>query len=180
MAGKVHDELWDEEEGIYCDRDLEGNPERVQAVSGFFPLMLPDMPEGRAERLVEALNDPDRFNAPFPVPTVAVSDPTYSNDMWRGCMWANTNYLVIHGLRRQGRTAEADRLAAKTIDCVRKYYETCGVLFEFFDSSDKTPPNACDRKGPCEPPYDIRKKVQCIRDYHWTAAVTALLLLGAS
>jgi len=178
LAGKVHAELWDEDDGIYYDRDLDGNFEGVQAVSGFFPLMLPDMPEGRAERLVEALNDPERFNAAFPVPTVAVSDPNYSTDMWRGCTWANTNYLVIHGLRRQGQKEEADRLAAKTIQFVRQYYEQCGVLFEFFDSSDESPPFVCDRKGRCEPPYDIRKKVQCIRDYHWTAAVTALLLLG--
>jgi hypothetical protein len=51
------------------------------------------------------------------------------------------------------------------------------VLFEFFDATDKRPPTQCDRKGLHQEPYDIYRKMDSIRDYHWTAALTALLLL---
>lgn len=178
MSDRIHRELWDDPDGFYYDRDMDGDLERVKAVSGFFPLMLGDMPAGRADRLASLLRDPGEFDAPFPVPTVALSEPTWSTDMWRGATWANTNYLVIHGLLAQGKQDEAARLAQSTVAHVRKHYERFGVLFEFFDSKDEVAPLHCDRKGPCDGPYDIRAKVHCIRDYHWTAAVTACLLLN--
>jgi glycogen debranching enzyme len=177
MSKKVHDYLWDEQDGFYYDRDMDGHPSRIKAVSGFFPLLLDDVPPERVDRLVQILTDPEWFNTPFPVPSVALCEPTWSTDMWRGATWVNTNYLVILGLARDGRVEEAARLAEKTIAHVRKYYERFGVLFEFFDASDSVPPSACDRKGPQVEPYDIRRKMDAIRDYHWTAALTARLLL---
>jgi neutral trehalase len=176
MSRRVHDLLWDEAEGFYFDRDMDGRFERVRGVTGFLPLMLDDMSADRAGRLVRTLRDPKRFAVPFPLPTVALDEPSWSRDMWRGCAWANTNYLVIHGLRRRGYRDEAAWIARSTVEHVDRYYQRYGVLFEFFDSRDEVAPPACDRKGPCDGPYDIRRKVSCIRDYHWTAAVTACLL----
>ena len=64
----------------------------------------------------------------------------------------------------------------KTIHYVNKYYERYGVIFEFFDSQDRRPPTLCDRKGPHQEPYNIRRKMDSIRDYHFTAALVACLL----
>jgi glycogen debranching enzyme len=177
MSVHVHGYLWDDGDGFYYDRDMDGQHTRVKAVSGFFPLLLDDVPPERVDRLVQALMDPEWFNAPFPVPSVALCEPTWSTDMWRGATWVNTNYLIVLGLAQHGRAEEAAWLAEKTIAHVRKYYERFGVLFEFFDASDSVPPPACDRKGPRVEPYDIRHKMDAIRDYHWTAALTARLLL---
>jgi hypothetical protein len=58
--------------------------------------------------------------------------------------------------------------------------QTNGVVFEFYDAQDQVPPVACDRKGPHREPYDIRQKTDPIRDYHWTAALTARLLPDAA
>jgi glycogen debranching enzyme len=177
MSQRVHGYLWGEGDGFYYDRDMDGQHSRVKAVSGFFPLLLDDVPPERVDRLVQVLMDPEWFNAPFPVPSVALCEPTWSTDMWRGATWINTNYLIILGLARHDRAEEAAWLAEKTIAYVRKYYERFGVLFEFFDAGDSVPPSACDRKGPRVEPYDIRRKMDAIRDYHWTAALTARLLL---
>ena len=178
MSEKVHGYLWDERDGFYCDRGMDGQYARVRAVSGFFPLLLDDVPPERVDRLVQVLMDPEWFNAPFPVPSVALCEPTWSTDMWRGATWVNTNYLVILGLARHGKVEEAAWLTEKTIAHVRKYYERFGVMFEFFDARDNVPPSACDRKGPRVEPYDIRRKMDAIRDYHWTAALAARLLLN--
>jgi glycogen debranching enzyme len=177
MSEKVHSYLWDERDGFYYDRDMDGRHSRVRAVSGIFALLLDDVPPERVDRLVQVLKDPEWFNAPFPAPSVALCEPTWSTDMWRGATWVNTNYLIILGLAQHGRAEEAAWLAEKTIGYVRKYYEQFGVLFEFFDASDDVPPSACNRKGPRVEPYDIRRKMDSIRDYHWTAALTARLLL---
>jgi len=177
MSRQVHDLLWDEAGGFYFDRRFDGSLTGVRAVSGFLPLLLPDLPAGRARRLLEALNDPGQFHSAFPVPSLSVSHPEWSTDMWRGATWINFNYFVILGLRRCGYIEEAGRLADWTVAVVNRYYRQYGVLFEFFDASDERPPLACDRKGKRVEPYDIRRKYDSIRDYHWTAALTARLLL---
>jgi len=167
--------LW--RDGFYYDCDLEGRPTGVKAVSGFLPLLLPGVPADHVAALVRQLDNPATFAAPFPVPSVSLDDPAFSTDMWRGPTWANLNYAVILGLRRQGQRTVADRLAALTLEHVARHFEASGVLFEFFDARDEVPPQACARKGPCAGQYDLRRKVDSIRDYHWTAAVAACLLL---
>ena len=89
--------------------------------------------------------------------------------MWRGPTWLNLNYFIILGLRKQGQTEAAQWLAEQTLAHVEKYYQRYGVLFEFYDSKDETPPPLCDRKGAHVEPYNIRRKMDSIRDYHWTA-----------
>jgi hypothetical protein len=87
------------------------------------------------------------------------------------------NYLIVQGLRLHGRHDEAEILADRTIELVRRYYERYGVIFEYYDSKDERPPVECDRKGPCRGTYNIRVKLDSIRDYHWSAALTACLIL---
>lgn len=178
MSAQVQNLLWDERDRFYYDREMDGTFTRVRAVSGFLPLMLDGMPPERVDALVAALHDPDDFGTAFPVPSVSAGHPEYSTDMWRGATWLNLNYAIYVGLRKQGKEAEARWLAETSLSYVNKYYERYGVTFEFFDSQDRVAPPLCDRKGPHVEPYDIRHKVDSIRDYHWTAAVTAIWLLG--
>jgi glycogen debranching enzyme len=180
LSAKIHVALWNEQDGFYHDLRMDGQLSQIRAASGFLPLLLTDIPPARVGRLIEVLLDTEHFNTAFPVPSVAVSEPTWSTDMWRGATWININYLIVEGLKRHGQADVAHWLAEKTVTTVRKYYEQFGVLFEFYDAKDALPPPACDRKGPRQEPYDIRRKMDAIRDYHWTAALTALLLLDQS
>ena len=167
----IHELLWDDQRGLYYDRTMNGELSDVAAISGLLPLLLDDIPPERVDRLVAAIDDPARFATRAPIPSVAVSDPSWSTDMWRGATWINTNYLVIQGLQRHGRLDVAGRLRTQTLELVDRYYNSHGVVFEFYDSADQRPPIECDRKGPAASSYDIRRKVDCIRDFHWTAAL---------
>lgn len=177
ISAAVHRDLWDEADGFYYDRTLEGRLTGIRAVSGFLPLLLDDLPPGRAERLLAALHDPAHFAVSFPIPSLSVSDPSWSTDMWRGATWLNLNYLVIEGLKRQGRADEAHRLAEASITQVRLAAEAHGVIFEFYDAKGLVPPSRCHRKGPPADVFDLRGKVDAIRDYHWSAALTVCLML---
>jgi neutral trehalase len=177
VSAAIHRLLWDETRRFYYDRTMSGGLSSVTAVSGLVPLLLDDLPPSRAVELAVALADPDRFGSSAPVPSVVLSDPSWSTDMWRGASWVPMNFLIICGLRRHERTEEAERLRRQTIEMVSKYYERYGVLFEFFDSSDARPPTECDRKGPLSGPYDVRDNHGSVRDLHWTAALTACLIL---
>ncbi|MEK6795677.1 MAG: trehalase family glycosidase, partial [Spirochaetota bacterium] len=172
METLVHSLLWDEKSGFYYDRHANGSLSPVKAVTGFLPLMLTNVPKERIDRLIIHLYDPNEFASAFPVPSVSLSEPTWGTDMWRGATWINTNYLIALGLALHGRTDEASSLRKTTVAFVRNYYERYGVTFEFYDAKDGVPPMRCDRKGPTTSVYDIRKKMDSIRDYHWTAALT--------
>ncbi|MDR6884164.1 MGH1-like glycoside hydrolase domain-containing protein [Bacillus sp. 3255] len=179
MSANVHSQLWDEEDGFYYDLGMDGRKSKVKAVSGFMPLLLEDIHEARTERLLAMLHNPQHFGTGLPIPSTAVSESAYSTDMWRGPVWISTNYLVIRGLRKQGKEEEASKLAERTIAAVQFWYERHGVIFEYFDAEDKRPPSACCRKGPPLQQYDIRRKIDPIRDFHWSAALTACLLLDS-
>jgi len=179
MAGRIHELLWDADIGLYTDRDLDGQLTGVKAVSGFLPLLLGHVAPDRVDALAAHAANPETFGAAFPLPSASLDEPTWSTDMWRGATWINLNWLAIQGFRRCHRPDVAADLAQKTVDMVERYYGEYGVLFEFYDARDERPPLACDRKGPRQEPYDIRHKVDSIRDYHWTAALVADLLLSA-
>jgi len=176
IEAAIHALLWSEPDGFYYDRTMGGEHTGVKAVTGFFPLLHPSLPAERVDRLVAMLRS-EHFDTPFPLPSVAATDLEFGTDMWRGATWVNTNIIVIRGLRLHGRHDEADRLRDLTIEHVRTHYERHGVLFEFFDAADRVPPTACHRKGPPDGKPYLLGKVNSIRDYHWSAALTACLLL---
>jgi glycogen debranching enzyme len=184
MAHQIHAQLWDAGQRFYCDREIEsaasgqGELSPVKAVSGFLPLLLDTIPSDHIDGLVEHLYNPATFDSAFPITSLSLDEPGWSTDMWRGATWINFNYLVVLGLLKHRQFDVAERLKSRWLAQVQKYYERYGVLFEFYDARDEIPPVACDRKGSRRKPYDIRRKMDSIRDYHWTAALTAHLLSG--
>lgn len=177
MTLAIHSLLWNEEDGLYFDRTLEGKLSEVRAVSGFIPLLLENIPASHIQSLIHTMQDEKQFYTAFPLPSIAVSHPHWSTDMWQGATWVNYNYMIIRGLEKHGELEIAEMLKKKTIDFVLKYYEIYGVTFEFYDAKDSRHPVDCDRKGPNVKPYNMNKKMDSIRDYHWTASLTACLLL---
>ncbi len=121
--------LWDDERGLF--RSLAaGRPVESDTIVGLMPLLTGRLPETIVDRLVDALDDPERFATPWAIPTVATSDPEHSPQrMWRGPVWVNTNALVIDGLRRSGHPERARRLAERTVELVIH----AGGPHEYFD-----------------------------------------------
>ncbi len=176
-AGAILDQLWDPRTGFFFDAHFDGRLSTVKAVTGFLPLLLEELDAERVAAMLKMLADPRHFATPAPVPSIAISQPDWSTDMWRGSTWINTNYLIVRGLRKHGCHAEADALAESTIGMIDRHYRAHGVIFEFYDARDVLSPTQLDRKGPHVEPYDIRRKYDSIRDYHWSAALTFCLLL---
>jgi glycogen debranching enzyme len=128
------EKCWHEEDGLFYD--LAGRSEsflRVSTVSSLMPLLLADLPSRMADKLVEALRDPRRYGANYPVPTVARNEPSYvagivgTKLVWRGPSWINTNWYVARGLRRHGQDQLAQLIEDRSATLVersgfREYY----------------------------------------------------------
>jgi hypothetical protein len=146
VTAALVERAWDEGAGLFAN--LAGPDERrttVKTIHGLMPLVLPDLPWKLVERLAAHLEEPRTFGAPFPVPSVALDEPTFTPDhrlqgfrfIWRGPLSLNTNWFLVHGLRGHGHDEIADRIAARS----REVVET-GGFNEFYDPLDGRPVGA--------------------------------------
>lgn len=177
IKNDVNSRLWNEKEGSYFDYDIDNDCfHSISSVASFLPLFAGVCEKRHAEKLVEALCDNSRYNAVFPIPSLTKESDYFGDDMWRGPVWINYNYMICEGLRNYGYDWLADEIASKTIKYVEKYYLQTGTLYEFYDSEDERPPYALNRKGAAILPYNPNIKLQSIRDYGWTTTLTFDLL----
>jgi neutral trehalase len=107
------------------------------------PLLLDDLPAEHAAALAAVLADPFAFAAPCPIPSLALDEPAFSTDMWRGPAWINLDYLACQGLKKHGYAELAAEIMGRALAAVRKHYEASGVIYEYYDALDQTPPALC-------------------------------------
>ena len=176
ISKAVNDLLWNEKMGIYTDRHMDGRLSDVAAVSGLLPLWAGVATPERAARMRKFIENPKMFGTPLPLPSASANDPEYGTDMWRGGVWMNFTYMVLHGLRRYGMEDLAADIATKSVHAMTRWYKQCGSLYEYYHAEDTLPPQMLDRKGRFTPPVDIRRKIFTIADYGWTAAAFVALL----
>jgi glycogen debranching enzyme len=136
LGDLINATFWDDSDGFYYDRnERTGELVRVKSIAGFIPLWLGIVPPDRAARLVnEHLLNPTEFWIPFPIATYARTEPDYYQEKrgnecnWRGTAWVPTNYMVFHGLLKQGFVEAAEQLAYRTFEMAlgeettREYY----------------------------------------------------------
>jgi glycogen debranching enzyme len=135
VVNALHRKCWDEKAGAFWDLDGSSEaPSRVLTFSSLFPLVLPLLDRAVAKRLVEEhlLNERE-FWLPYPIPSVAASEPSFdpgwaTRTTWRGPTWINVNWYLYHGLRTHGYRDVARELAERTFAMVAK-----SGIREFYD-----------------------------------------------
>jgi glycogen debranching enzyme len=125
---------WDPQSGLFFD--LAGAQERwltTSTITSLFPLLLPDLGGEMVEALVSQLRDPARYDAPYPVPSVARNEPSYRPGevgrslVWRGPTWINANWYLARGLIRHGYHDLATMICDRSAELIersgfREYY----------------------------------------------------------
>jgi glycogen debranching enzyme len=122
-ARAMNDHLWDEESGLYLGYDLaaEQSIRVYDALSSILPLYAGIPEPERARRLVSNLEDSGFFmtGEGYPAPSYDRHGYGYSPvKYWRGPVWINTNWLLMHGLRRYGYEEQAERLRSTIVGLV--------------------------------------------------------------
>lgn len=133
LRERVEAGLWDEDDGLYYDRHVDGHLVRSKTIASLLPLWAGIPSEARASRLRDHCLDRAAFNTLVPLPSVARDDPDFAKDMWRGPVWINTAYGVLRGLDRYGFEREASDLAFRLCDGVYRTYGAERRIFEFYD-----------------------------------------------
>ena len=178
LSSLINVRLWDENDGMYYDFEVKTQSlHRFPSICSFLPLFAGVCPENRKEALLSALRDPRAFKAPYSIPTIPVSHPTFGTDLWCGPVWINYVYLVAEGLYRYHEDALADEIIRNTVEGMARFYCNDGVFYEYYDSQCLVSPPRFRRKGAPVNPYICSGKItQTIRDYGWTATLYAALV----
>lgn len=125
-AASLLDLCWDDQAGLFFD--LSGRDRRhlrTDTVTSLFPLLLPDIGSEVAERLIDHLTDPAAYWAAYPVPSVAMNEPSFrpgtvgGSLVWRGPTWINANWYLARGLTGWGRSDLARHLADRSVELIR-------------------------------------------------------------
>lgn len=130
-------ELWDEESGIYRDRDLStGKFTNHLSPTHFYPLLAAAPTQGQAERMVnEHLMNPEEFFGEYMIPSISKNDSAYpDNSYWRGRIWAPMNFLVYIGLRNYDLPEARKMLAEKSEKLFMQEWSQEGHIHENYNA----------------------------------------------
>jgi hypothetical protein len=126
LEEKIENSFWNEADGFYYDINVITHKQiKVKTEFGFMAMFLKNSHKDRIKRLVnEHLLNPKEFWCNYPVPSVACNEPTFDKeDMWRGPVWPNVNWLICLALEKQGYKDIARQLALKTVLMVGPQYD---------------------------------------------------------
>ena len=110
-------ELWDEESGIFRDKNLvTGEFSTHLAPTNFYPLLGKVATPRQAQRMIkEHFMNPEEFYGEWMIPSIARNDSAFAdNSYWRGRIWAPMNFLVYMGLRHYDLPEARQMLAEKS------------------------------------------------------------------
>lgn len=114
-----------DKDGLFYD--LYSSDEKMAKVKTFTclaPLLLKTIDEKTVADLVNNhLLNPREFWLPYPVPSVAKSEPSFnpgSGPLWRGPTWLNANWFLVYGLWEHGYYAIAREIVEKSCALVQK------------------------------------------------------------
>ncbi len=128
-TARMLETLWDERRG-YFNALYQGQPIEVFTPFQLLPLWIGSLPERINARLIAHLTNPQTFWDKWALATVALNDPKFDADqMWRGPVWVNINYLFIEALLRVGRPELADKLRRNTLDLVMQRSD----IYEYYN-----------------------------------------------
>ncbi len=130
-------ELWDEESGIYRDKNLVTHEfSNHLAPTNFYPLLSGVPDQQRAERMIgEHFMNPDEFFGDYMMPSIARNDPGFKdNNYWRGRIWAPMNFLVYMGLRNYNLPEARKILSEKSQGLLMKEWTENQRIYENYNS----------------------------------------------
>ena len=132
----INEYLWDEENGIYCNRGMDGTLKTVYSPTSFYPLLACDVPPERRMRLIhEHLMNEDEFWGEYVIPSIDKRHPSFlKQDYWEGCAWAPMNFLVYEGLRNSSEHKAASMLAQKSVAMYRYNWDNFGWVLENYNT----------------------------------------------
>lgn len=137
----VNASMWNERIGMYADRHRDGSVSDVKTIGSYWALLADSVPQSRLDRLVSHLTDPREFLRPHALASLSADNPVYDprGGYWRGGVWPPTTYMVLEGLRQQGKVRLAHDLGRNHLENVLAVFESTGTFWENYAPESAAP-----------------------------------------
>lgn len=147
LTAYIRKNMWNEQDGFLYDQYADNSLSTTKGIYAYWALHTDVLKSERLDRMVEELNNPETFNRPHRVSSLAANHPKYKANgrYWLGGVWAPTNYMVISGLIKKGYRKQAYEIARNHYDQVFQVYKETGTLWEYY-SPEETKPGFMARK----------------------------------
>jgi hypothetical protein len=129
--------LWDEQAGIFLNRDLHtGQLSRRLSPTNFYPLLAKAATPEQARTMIEKhLKNEKEFSGEWVIPSIARDDAAFKDqNYWRGRIWGPMNYLVYLGLRNYEDAAVRQGFAQKSYGLFLKEWREKGHVHENYNA----------------------------------------------
>jgi hypothetical protein len=127
--------LWDEQAGIYLNKNLEtGKLSPRMSPTNFYPLLAKVPSQQKADRMInEHFFNPKEFWGDYIMPSIARNDPAYSNEYWRGRIWGPMNFLVYLGMRNYNLPLAREAMVKKSSELLLKSFNEKRTVHENYN-----------------------------------------------
>ncbi len=134
-AGNPEDYFFDSEDGFFYDRRIQdGSFVKVKGSEAYIPLWTEVATEEQFDQMFPILSDEHKFSTYIPFPTVSADEPEFTpNGYWRGPIWLDQTYFAISGIRKYGKTQEADQYTKQVFNRLDQLREG-GAIHENYDA----------------------------------------------
>jgi putative isomerase len=143
LQNLVRGKMWSDADGLFLNIDSRtGQPVRIKTWTDLVPLWAGIATPEQAERMIgDHVLNPKEFWSEYGIRTLTPDESLYNakSGYWRGPVWVISNYLVMHGLMRYGRLAEARQLAARTVNLLVSDIKLTGGMNENYDPDNGAP-----------------------------------------
>ncbi|KHE92155.1 MAG: DUF547 domain-containing protein [Candidatus Scalindua rubra] len=138
-AEAIRNKLWQKDRDIFDAYDLVADEFiEVDTSAGFLPLFAGAATREQAQKIYNRMNSTsfcalNQGNC-FTIPNYDTQKEGFErSNYWRGPVWININWMLVHGLRRYGYTLKADSLQKDLLQLPIRY-----GFHEYFDSFEGT------------------------------------------
>lgn len=129
--------LWDEQSGIFLNKDLHtGQFNHRLSPTNFYPLLAHAATADQAHVMIEKhLLNPGEFWGQYVISSIARNDPAFKDqEYWRGRIWGPMNYLVFLGLLKYPDSATRTAFAERSYDLFLKEWRQNGHVHENYNA----------------------------------------------
>jgi hypothetical protein len=130
--------LWDEQAGIFLNKDLHtGRSNTRLSPTNFYPMLAHAATPEQAKTMIEKhLLNPQEFWGQWIIPSIMRNDPAFKDqNYWRGRIWGPMNYLVYLGLQNYEDSAARSAFAQKSYDLFLKEWKENGHVHENYNAT---------------------------------------------
>jgi glycogen debranching enzyme len=132
LATLINRLMWDEQRRFYFDLTPKGERAPVKSIAAFWALLAQVASKPQAEALAAELRNPQTFNTPHRVPTLAANEPGFDpkGGYWKGAVWVPTDKMVSAGLENYGYPDLAREIALNHLRHVGMVFQETGTIWE--------------------------------------------------